>query len=68
MGSIERRLRALEDGSGVACPECGFIAGVPRASYAVEWADDHEDDEDSGPEFCSRCGEQTAIYVWWTPR
>jgi hypothetical protein len=61
MSGLERRLRVLEDESGLPCPECGSGTRA-KTEYTIEWADPHEDLE---PEFCLQCGEQLLIIVRW---
>lgn len=56
MGSLERRLRALEGGQGQPCEACG-------AGYEpVEWG---EPDQDPGPERCPECDRRLVHIITW---
>jgi hypothetical protein len=66
VGSLERRIRNLENGGRKECPECGFDGDRSKIEYSVEWCDDPE--EDDGPQeniYCETCGEPTTIVVTW---
>jgi hypothetical protein len=64
-GSLERRLKILEESSGGECPECGLA--VPRhwSNYTVEWCDSPADDGPDETVFCETCGEPVHIVVTW---
>ena len=60
MGSIDSRLRRLED-RGDSCPDCGLSAGV-RRPIAVVYPDEADKGFEGDPyEACAACGE--ALYV-----
>jgi hypothetical protein len=70
MGSLERRLKALEaELAGDECPVCGFDAAPPE--YEVVWEDIYmEDSEEKGDEEepdsrCDGCGRQLEYIVVW---
>ena len=58
MGSLERRLRALEGGRGRPCEACG--AGYGPVEYTVEW-----DEPEKGPESCPECGRRLVHVITW---
>jgi hypothetical protein len=71
MGSLERRLKALEaDLASDECPVCGVNPASldPVTEYEVIW-EDAEDavpyDEEPDEEFCDGCGRQMGYVVVW---
>jgi hypothetical protein len=71
MGSLERRLKALEAAlAGDECPVCGLDPRSPMTEYEVVWDDIYtEDGEEKGdeeePECCDGCGRQLEYIVVW---
>jgi hypothetical protein len=67
MGSLKRRVEALEDAAGGReCPECGFDGDWSNVDIVVEWWDGEE--EYTGPKqtvYCETCGEPTVSVVTW---
>jgi hypothetical protein len=56
VGSIDSRLRRLEEGGG-SCPECGLSAAA-RRPIAVIYPDDTDKGFEGDPyEACGACGE-----------
>lgn len=69
MGSLDTRLKLLEDG-GKPCPECG-LGGGGKEKMEVSWPDvdgnDEEEvaEEDEEEEWCPECGRQLVYVVRW---
>ena len=58
MGSIERRIRSLEDAAGGACQTCA------ENPITVVWV--VSGDDDSGPTICPECGREAEEIEWTT--
>lgn len=67
-------IRLKKDGSGLSCPECGYVAGADKAAKVVEEASgtpefnvfDKNDVNETLPTIqilCEKCGHNEA--VWW---
>jgi len=69
VGSLERRLKALEGSLGKnECPVCSHDPQVPITDYEVVWEDNSEEDLEGPvkePERCDRCGRQLDFVVVW---
>ena len=69
MGSLERRLKALEGSLGKnECPVCGHDPQVPITDYEVVWEDTAPEDlegDAAEPERCEGCGRQLDFVVVW---
>jgi hypothetical protein len=59
VSSLNRRLRALEDGGG-RCPACGIDPNRPPV-YRVSWDEPGPPEVSSPP--CSRCGRRRRVVV-----
>ena len=62
MRSIERRVAALEEASGVGggCPECGGPDDPDdHSTYELVWAEEAEE------EWCETCGRQIGFVLRW---
>jgi hypothetical protein len=65
-GSLDGRVKRLENGSAGPCEECGFDGDWSNVEIVVEWYDGEE--EYTGPEettYCDLCGEPTETVAVW---
>jgi hypothetical protein len=70
VGSLERRLKALEGSLGKnECPVCGHDPRNPITDIEVVWEDiDGEisgEGDEEGPKYCKGCGRQLEYVVTW---
>jgi len=70
MGSLERRLKALEAAlAGDECPVCGVNPTEPVTDYEIVWEDIYTEDSEAGdeeePECCDGRGRQLEHIVVW---
>jgi hypothetical protein len=64
-GSLDGRVKRLENGRVKPCEECGFDGDWSNGYIVIEW---YDGEQDTGPEnttYCETCGEPTAIVVTW---
>jgi predicted RNA-binding Zn-ribbon protein involved in translation (DUF1610 family) len=59
--TIERRVSALEESAGGACPECGWNGDRSNIEYVVHW--ENAASPTKPDEFCGACGRQLTYTV-----